>query len=91
MSSLDSKEKKWRLFDKVDASSVPTKIVKFKNKQLSDNEYHKRFFTPYDREKYNVIDFDTVISFIDNCKVISLIREIQIKARIKRQELEVNK
>jgi len=55
---------------------------------ISQYEFHKKYSFVSNRKFPETINFDSVIAFIDNCKEISLIREIQIKARMKRQELE---
>jgi len=55
---------------------------------ISQYEFHKKFSFVSNRNFPDTINFDTVLAFIDNCKEISLIREIQIKAREKRSQLE---
>ena len=55
---------------------------------ISQSEFHKKYSFISERKFPETINFDSVLAFIDNCKEISLIREIQIRSRIKRQELE---
>ncbi len=64
------------------------KLALLKQAGISQSEFHKKYSFISERKFPETINFDSVLAFIDNCKEISLIREIQIRSRIKRQELE---
>ncbi len=84
MASIESTEKKWKLFDKINGNSVPEKFVKHTHKKLTDNQYHKLFFEPIQREIRESINFDVVLEFISNCKEKTLLLECKkaSKARL---------
>ena len=84
MASIESTEKKWKLFDKINGNGIPVKFVKHTHKKLNDNQYHKRFFEPIIRENKESINFDIVVEFISNCKEKTLLLECKkaSKARL---------